>query len=389
MIKRALSQALVRSMKSVLLLGPRQTGKSTLAASLRPDLTISLMHEPTFLEFLRNPSELEQRLGALAGHHSYTILIDEVQRLPSLLNTLQSLLDRPASPYRFLLTGSSARKLRRGHANLLPGRIHTYYLGPLTCGELDDQMDTLKALSRGTLPGIWTEPDVAQAEKTLRSYAATYLKEEVQAENLAHNLEGFARFLQITAEWSGRFLDLSKMASSAQIARQSAVRFFEILEDCLIVRRVEPFATSLTRRLIQHPRFYFFDPGVLNGLLGNFQISGDRVGLLFEHLVLTQMLHGAHARDQDLRISAYRTEHGAEVDFIVETPRTVLAVEVKAARSIGAIDRRGFKSFAEYHGKKHRALILYRGDQRKSLKDVELWPWQNGIHEILDACSSV
>jgi uncharacterized protein len=238
---------LVASTKSFLLLGPRQTGKSTLVASLEPDVEINLAHEPTFLEFLRNPSELEQRLPR-SGTQG-TVFIDEIQRLPSLLNTVQFLLDRRENRLKFCLTGSSARKLRLGQANLLPGRIHTYTLGPLSCGELNDELDVRKALSYGTLPGICTADDDRTREKTLRSYAAIYLKEEVQAESLARNLEGFARFLSIVAAWSGQYLDLAKMAAAAYVARQTAVRYFEVLEDCLLIRRVEAFSKSLTRRL--------------------------------------------------------------------------------------------------------------------------------------------
>ncbi len=138
MIARRLTPTLRRSVKSLLLLGPRQTGKSTLVAQLEPDLTINLFHEPTYLEFARNAREIEERLAALpSGAQRRSVFIDEVQRLPSLLNTVQVLLDRPHCPYRFLLTGSSARRLRRGQANLLPGRIHTYYLGPITAGEMN------------------------------------------------------------------------------------------------------------------------------------------------------------------------------------------------------------------------------------------------------------
>ena len=259
MIARTLGPILAASKKSFLLLGPRQTGKSTLVSSLNPDVEINLAHEPTFLEFLRNPSELEQRLRLYRDHIS--VFIDEVQRLPSLLNTVQFLLDQPKSRFKFYLTGSSARKLRRGQANLLPGRIHTYTLGPLSCGELGYALDVRQALSFGTLPGIWVEEDNKTREKTLRSYAATYLKEEVQAESLARNLEGFARFLNIVGGWAGQYLDLAKIATAAYIARQTAVRYFEVLEDCLLVRRVDAFAKSLTRRLVQHPKFFFFDVG--------------------------------------------------------------------------------------------------------------------------------
>lgn len=380
MITRHIGTHLATSKKSILLLGPRQTGKSTLIASLKPDLTINLAQESTYLEFLQDPSQLETRLGVYSKPTS--VFVDEVQRLPSLLNTVQSILDKPNNRFKFYLTGSSARKLKRGHANLLPGRVHVYTLGPLSVSELGTALDTRKALAIGTLPGIWTETDSATRQKTLRSYAATYLKEEVQAENLARNLEGFARFLNVTAEWAGQFLDLAKLASASQIARQSAVRFFEVLEDCLVVRRAEAFGKSLTRRLIQHPKFYFFDIGVLNGLQGNFEVSSDRIGRLFEHLVFNQIIHEASARDVDIRVSAYRTEHGAEVDFIVERADEVYAIEVKASKVIGSTGYQGFQSFREYYGKRFRSLVLYLGDVKRHVKETEIWPWQEGLLEI-------
>ncbi len=380
MITRALTASLTKSSKSILLLGPRQTGKSTLITGLNPDVTINLAHETTYLDFASRPSELETRLAA--QEKAKTIFIDEIQRLPSLLNTVQVLLDKPGNHYRFYLTGSSARKLRRGHANLLPGRIHTFHLGPLTSGELDYNLDTQKVLSSGSLPGILTDADTSSQQKTLRSYAGTYLKEEIQAEGLSRNLEGFARFLQVSGEWAGHFLDFAKMASGAQISRQTAIRYFEVLEDCLIVVRVDSFSKSLTRRLVQHPRFYFFDVGVLNGLLGNFSPSADRVGALFEHLVFTQIYHSSHHADEDIRFSTFRTEHGAEVDLILEKGKEILAIEIKASKNIGPSDLKGLKSFSDYVGKKHRPLIFYLGEHKKRLNGVEIFPWQEGLKEI-------
>jgi predicted AAA+ superfamily ATPase len=295
---------------------------------------------------------------------------------------VQAVLDESRGAYRFLLTGSSARKLRRGNANLLPGRIFTYYLGPVVCGEVGYRLDARRALATGCLPGILTDDDRASREKTLRSYAATYLKEEVQAENLVRNLEGFARFLHVAAEWAGQFLDLSKMAAAAQVARQSALRYFEVLEDCLIVHRAPPFARSARRRLVQHPRYFFFDVGVLNGLLANFEPSPDRIGGLFEHLVFTQLVHGFAARDVDARISTFRTEHGAEVDFIVEARGRTFAVEAKASSNVGPSDLRGLRRFADYHGKKHRSMVLYLGDTARRVDGIDVLPWQTALREI-------
>ncbi len=383
MLTRLLKPKLADATKSFLLLGPRQTGKSTLVASLGPDLSINLAHEATYLEFARNPRELDERLSALPIiEKSQFIFIDEVQRLPSLLNTVQALLDTSSNRYRFWLTGSSARKLRRGQANLLPGRIFTYQLGPIVSCELNYQIDTTEALAHGTLPGILVEPEPRDKEKTLASYAATYLKEEIQAEALTRNLEGFARLLMASAEYAGQFLDLAKLAADAQIARQSAVRYFEVLEDCLIVQRLPPFAKSARRRLVQHPRYYFFDTGVLNGLLRNFQVSADRIGNLFEHLLFAQLSSSAMAQDREIKLTSFRTEHGAEVDFIVDIDGEVFAIEAKASRNIANSDLRGLASFAGYYGKPHRAMLFYLGTERRKVGPVDILPWQEGLREI-------
>src|SRR5262249_22087709 len=151
-----------------------------------------------------------------------------------------------------------------------------------------------------------------------RAYASTYLKEEIQAEALSRNLEGFSRFLFVAAQWSGQFADFSKLASESQITRQAATRYFEILEDTLIIQRCPVFSGNARKRLVHHPKFYFFDNGILNALLGNFIPSDDRKGLLFEHFFFNQLMASSFCYDKDILISNYRTHHGAEVDFIVE-----------------------------------------------------------------------
>jgi predicted AAA+ superfamily ATPase len=243
-------------------------------------------------------------------------------------------------------------------------------------------MSEKQALSTGTLPGIWTEPDPKEKCKTLQSYAATYLKEEIQAEALSKNIEGFSRFLFLAAVESGKFLDLSKLASEAKISRQTAVRFFEVLEDTLVIRRCESFRKSSRKRLIQRPRFFFFDTGVLNGLLNNFIVSADRIGMLFEHLVFNQIVDSAASMDKAIQISSYRTEHGAEVDFIIELERAVIALEAKASSNVGSSDLRGLKSFQDYYGKKHRRIIAYLGSHSKVIEGVRVLPWQKMLQEL-------
>jgi predicted AAA+ superfamily ATPase len=371
--ERRISARLASARKSVLLLGPRQTGKSTLIRRLAPDLEINLADEETYLEFLRQPGLLKHAVGS-----SRTVFVDEVQRIPSLLNTIQYILDR-GDRLKFYLTGSSARKLRRGRANLLPGRLFTYALGPLTCSELGDRFDVAKALQKGLLPGVYTEEDTATWSKLLRSYATTYLKEEVQAEALTRNLEGFSRFFDTMCAGSGDFIDFTKFASRAAIERMTARRYFDVLVDTLLIRSVEPFTKSAKRRTVQHPRYYVFDVGVLNGALRNFEVSGDRAGVLFEHLVLQLIVSEASSRDLDCRVSVYRTEAGAEVDFIVEVGRNVFAVEVKHSRSVARGDLRGLMSFRDFYGRRHTPLVVYRGDRTLTIDGVDILPIRQAL----------
>lgn len=368
MINRALRPTLVAARRSHLLLGPRQTGKSTLIRSLSPQLEINLADEETYVDFLRDPGLLKRRIRGAS-----TVFIDEIQRIPSLLNTVQYILDQERPP-RFLLTGSSARKLKRGESNLLPGRIFTYQLGPLSCSELGEDFDWRRALRKGLLPGIYLEDDAATWRKLLRSYAATYLKEEIQAEALTRNMEGFSRFFDVVVSRSGDFVDFTKFASLASIQRMSARRYFDVLVDTLVVREIEPFAKSHRTRLIQHPRFYLFDVGVLNGALSNFEASGDRMGNLFEHLVVQLLWSEFQGRDEEVRLSVYRTEAGAEVDLILERKGAVFAIELKASRRVGKGDLRGLKSFATFFGKRHTPLVVYLGDQPARMEGVEILP---------------
>ncbi len=375
---RKLQAVLASERRGVLLLGPRQTGKTTLIRSLAPDLEINLAKESTFLEFQADPEALE---NVVRARKPKSVFIDEVQRVPSILNTIQALVDQTPHP-RFLLSGSSARTLKRGQANLLPGRILVRHLGPLSFLETGGAVSVADALAYGTLPGIATS-DPGEKKELLRSYSGTYLKEEIQAESLARDLPGFSRFLRTVGSRFGEFVDYSKYAAEAQIKRHSCARYFDILEDTLIIERLDSFSASSRKRLIQHPRFYFFDNGVLNGLLGEFGVSGDRVGRLFENLVYSQLRATAFALKREIRLSTFRTDLGAEVDFILEDldEGRVFAIEAKASRNVGASDLRGFESFKDVCRRKFVSLVVTSGGLEKVVRGVRVAP----IDRALDA----
>jgi predicted AAA+ superfamily ATPase len=358
LIKRNLLETLQKTRKSILLLGPRQTGKSTLMKQLSPDLIINLADQSQFTRFLADPGLLRR---VSAG--SRRTMIDEIQRIPSLLNTTQALIDEDKTR-QFLLTGSSARKLRRGNANLLPGRVHAFSMGPLTPLELGEEFDVIRACRRGLLPEPYLDESETSFKKTLRTYAATYLKEEIQAESLTRNLEGFSRFFNVAASWSGDFVDFTKLSSLAEIERTSAKRYFEILLDTLVAYRLDPFTKSDKVRLVQHPRFYFFDVGVLNGVMGDFETPEDRIGRLFEHLTIQIVISTAQCLDKDIRTSVFRTQTGREVDLILEDGKDVFAIEIKATKKVSNGDFNGLLAFKKFYGKRHKSILVSR-DPRK------------------------
>lgn len=379
-IKRALAGLLKNSMKSVLLLGPRQVGKSTLILELNPDLSINLADELEFLKFSSSPNELSE-LIQLNNHK--TVYIDEIQRLPRLMNTIQAIIDHKKNNIKFYLTGSSARKLKRGGANLLPGRVLNFQMGPLVSRELNYQMLTSDLLKYGSLPEIYLTKDEKLKKHLLRSYSANYLKEEIKAEALTRNLEAFARFLTESVLHIGKFIDLTKLSKNAKISRHTCPRYFEILEDTMIAYRVYPFPQLIEKMdLIRHPKFYFFDNGVYNGLVGNYEASADRVGVLAEQLVYNQLRHSASACLKDIEIYSYRPRSGDEVDFIINLDNKIYAVEVKNSDQIKTEEVQGLVQFKKDFPKVEGLFVFHMKEKEFHLGPVHILSWQKGLKKM-------
>lgn len=384
MLDRAIAARISKSRKSLLLLGARQVGKSTFARSLKPDTVINLADEDAFLGYSKDPGRLGRELRAL--QKPALVLVDEVQRIPRLLNTIQALLDE-ASGHRFLLTGSSARKLKRGQANLLPGRIIVEHLDPLLATELRDNFSLARALRVGMLPGIYLDEDAG--EDILGSYVATYLREEIQAEALTRDLGSYARFLDLAAETSGQWLNYSKIASDAEIPKETIRRFFQILEDTLIAFRLPAFEPKRSlRRVSQRDRVFIFDVGVRNALLGLHRqpLPATELGGVFEQWLILQTLYTMRACHKPWRLSSYRTEAGAEVDLIIDTGRSLLAVECKAGRNVRSGSLGGIRSFFEVAHKPAKAVVVYQGDRRQRLDArIEAVPFAEFLADQLPA----
>lgn len=370
MIDRQITPRLQRQTKNLLLLGPRQVGKSTLVRSLNPHRVINLMDESLYLQYSKDPGRFRREMLSIAKPS--LIVLDEIQRIPRLLNMVQALLDE-GSRHRFILTGSSARKLKRGSANLLPGRIILEYLDPLSFWELGSRFDLEKALRIGTLPGIYL--DEKQGPDVLSTYGQVYLREEIQAEALTQNLGSYARFLDLAAEASGDWINYSKISSDAEIPKETVRRFFTLLEDTLVAVRIPPFRPKKSkRRVSQRDRFIFFDVGVRNALLGIHKgvLSPGEKGKLFEQWLILQLISYSHARKKEWKISAYRTDTGTEVDLILDIGEKLLAIECKWGKNISEAQMKGLRSFKEEAHKPVQKYLVYTGETRQHFSKGEI-----------------
>ena len=376
MFDRLLAPVLRSSQRSALVLGPRQVGKSTLLTSLEPDLVVNLADPGAFRDYVAHPERLGRELAA-APPETTTVFLDEVQRVPALLDAVQVLLDQRPPRFRFLLSGSSARKLRRGQANLLPGRIHVHYMHPLLVAELGSDFDLDRALAHGCLPGIYAETDAATRELDLRSYADTYLRSEIQAEALVRDVGGFARLLDLVAAASGRILNLHALCKDAGIAYETARRYVEVLEDTLVAFRVPAWSSSDRSSLVRHGKLFLFDLGVRNALLRRplDRPLDDERGLLFEHLVAYELHRRLGGLWPEAALYHYRTRHGAEVDFVLEVGRELWGIEVKAGRRVRRSVLRGFRSLAERTERLKRRIVVYLGDRPQQIDGVEVLPF--------------
>lgn len=370
---RLIFNKIKNSPKSCLLLGPRQVGKSTLLRAMDPDLTINLAKESEYHRFTSEPGRIEQIVDA---SNFKTIFIDEIQRVPSLLNSVQALIDESKVGLKFYISGSSARKLKKGHANLLPGRLFVFNMGGLCASELPTNIPTSKLLKYGTLPEIALNPDDDFCSSLLDSYAGTYLREEIQAEAVVQNLLGFSRFLSQAALYSGQILDYSKISRNAKISRTTCVRFFEILQDTLMVDRCDAYSDVENADSIRHPRFYFFDNGVRNALVGSYDLPPERKGLVFEHFIYNQIKNSLLARNTKGSIQFFRTRSGLEVDFVVTIGSAIWAIEVKAGK-VSEDDLKPLQSFRDLieKGVNCVAVGLNESTPRK-LKGVLICDWR-------------
>ncbi len=364
---RQLDLAALLKKKSFFLFGPRATGKShLLQTSLGDHMRLyDLLDARVYSNLLRRPSLLEEE--ALPGDQRI-VVIDEVQKLPSLLDEVHRLIER--RKMRFLLTGSSTRKLLHGGANLLAGRAWTAALFPLVSNEIP-HFDLLRYLNSGGLPAIYPSTDYREE---LKSYAETYLSEEIRAEALTRRVDHFARFLDVIALNNGEELRYQALASDTGINAKTIRNYVEILRDTLIGFELAAFRKTRTRKAIASSKLYLFDVGVVNALTkrGEIAAKSELFGRAFEHfLILELRAHLSYTRS-DLALSYWRSTSQFEVDCIVGNK---LAIEIKSTELVNTRDLRGLKALRE-EGLIERYLVVSLDSERRLLDGVEIWPWQ-------------
>lgn len=357
--------------KSYFLLGPRQTGKSALIREeLRPSRVYDLLESETYLVLSREPARLRQELQP----SDQLIAIDEIQRLPDLLNEVHSIIE--TSKIHFLLTGSSARKLRRGGVNLLGGRARTIHLHPLIRAELGAQFDLLKALNYGTLPSIYFSKNPAA---DLQAYCGNYLQQEIAAEGLARNLPAFSRFLTTAAASSGQLIRYAAVASDAQVARSTVIEYFEILRDTMIGFDVPAFGKTTKRKAIQTAKFYFFDVGVQRALLdaGKIKERSPDFGQALEAYIAHELRSFVDYTGKG-SLEYWRSASGFEVDFVLNRK---LAIEVKSSAVVAERDLKGLRALRE-EGLLDRYVCMCREGRRRESDGIEIVPWDLFLTEL-------
>lgn len=350
---------------SFFLFGPRGTGKSTLLRSRLPQaLYIDLLDPRRFRELQARPEVLAELVAGSPAADA--VVLDEIQRVPELLNEVHRLLTRQPRQ-RFILTGSSARKLRRQGTNLLGGRARLCSLHPFMACELP-RFELQAALRLGLLPLV---RDALDPESTLAAYVTLYLEQEVQAEGLTRNLSAFARFLEAMSFSHGTVLNASAVARECAIERRTVVNYIEVLEDLLLGFRLAVFSRRAQRQTTSHPKFYYFDTGVFRSLRprGPLDSEAEIDGAALEGLVAQHLRAWVDYTSAKHDLTFWRTRAGNEVDFVVYGTSTFCAIEVKNAQRLSRADLNGLKAFRSEYPEAETAL-LYRGADRKRVDSI-------------------
>ncbi len=367
--------------KSFFLFGPRGTGKTTWVKVAFPKaIYIDLLEAGLFNTLLANPQRVE---NLIPENFKDWVIIDEVQRVPELLNEVHRLIEK--YKYKFILTGSNARKIKRKGQNLLAGRALTYHMHPLTVSELGKDFSLARSLKYGQLPGVYVEDD---PKSYLESYVKTYLEEEIQYEGLTRNLSGFARFLEAASFSQGSVLNISSVARECSVERKVVESYFSILEDLLMAYRVPVFTKKAKRRIVGHPKFFFFDTGVYRALrpAGPLDMPEEIEGISLETL-LFQELNAVNA-DYGLgyKIYYWRTTGNMEVDFVLYGDKGIRAFEIKRTDRISGAMLKGLKSFLQDYPMA-KTYFIYGGSREMRDGKISIMPVNEALKRLPELLS--
>lgn len=369
--------------ESFFLFGPRGVGKTTIIKNLPwfdHSLYINLLLAREEREYSKNPDRLLDIVGALPESTTH-IIIDEVQKIPKLLDLVHEIIE--STDKKFILTGSSARKLKHGGANLLAGRAFVYYLAPFSFLEIDGDVSLRDYLQWGVLPKIFEFESEEKKSLYLDAYANTYLKEEVWNEQLIRSIEPFRYFLEVAAQSNGQIINFTNIAKDVGVDYKTVQNYFSILEDTLLGFFLKPFQHSFRKRLGKSPKFYFFDPGVVKALANQLTIpvheSTNFYGECFEHFVITQCMHLGAYFHRDFRFSYLKTKDDAEIDLVVERPgKPLLLIEIKSASDVEERHLRTLKALSQDLGD-CEAVCFSRDRHAKKINGIMVYPWDEGI----------
>lgn len=359
--------------KSFFLFGPRGTGKSTwLKEVFNPQLTVNLLKTDDYLSYSANPSQLRHQVLALPQKSK--IVIDEVQKIPALLNEVQYLLFESNHNYTFALTGSSARKLKGKDINLLAGRAATRNMFTLNSNELGKKFDLMSILSHGSLPQIYSCDSRQEIIDYLLSYANTYLKEEIQQEALVRNLNSYHRFLRHMALMNGQVLNLQTISQESSVPRASLSNYLTILQDTLLGDVLEPLHLKAKVKEVSTPKFYFFDVGIVHALRNELKEKSYLTdGSFLENFILNELKSYSHYTNQMWEFNYWGTPSNNEVDFVISSGRKRWALEVKMSKNWKNEFNTGLKVLLA-ENKITRAIGIYNGDKKLKIDKLEIYP---------------
>lgn len=376
--------------KTFFLFGPRQTGKSTLLEQTFDTaphcVRYNLLHSETSSRLQARPELFRMEIAAAVNLNAVLlVIVDEIQKVPAILDEVHWLIEKYKT-ITFALSGSSARKLKRMHANMLGGRAWTLRLHPLTVQELGAAFDLQRALQFGTLPGVYYAEDDISRSELLRSYVETYMREEIEVEAQVRNLGAFLRFQALVGSENGAQVNFLNIAREISISRDVVRGYYQILEDTLLGFFLMPFAKSVRTKLAKHPKFYFFDCGVVRALQKKLNTSlieeSEDYGRAFEHFIICEIIRYNDYHRLDLDISFYRTITGTEVDCILVLPSGELwAIEIKSTKSPATKHCAGLRSFLESFPAA-RCMLACRVEQPVLLGDIIARPWMDVLREI-------